>query len=302
MIMKQCPSCQTTYADDTLRFCLQDGTPLVSVNSETELPTAAFTDSETLVSPRRVEPLNIPLENTQTRDWEPSQQTKIAAFEPSPKKSNTFLIVALTAFVMLLIFGGAVGGWIYLKNRRTEVVQNNNNKAVINQNPLPKNNANAETSPSPTATPTATKTPTPSPTVTPTPPPNVNPEQLKREISERIGAWQSAAESLNVNAYMNNYADTVDYYNKNGASLNFVRQDKQRFFNKFNNIEINISNLRVTPDASGDSATAVFDKEWAFDNGENASTGKVQTQLRFKKFDGKWLITGEKDLKVYYTE
>lgn len=27
--MKQCPTCTTSYADDTLRFCLEDGTPLV---------------------------------------------------------------------------------------------------------------------------------------------------------------------------------------------------------------------------------------------------------------------------------
>src|SRR5215211_2144455 len=27
--MKQCPTCGTNYADDTLRFCLEDGTPLV---------------------------------------------------------------------------------------------------------------------------------------------------------------------------------------------------------------------------------------------------------------------------------
>jgi hypothetical protein len=27
--MKQCPRCGTNYADDTLRFCLEDGTPLV---------------------------------------------------------------------------------------------------------------------------------------------------------------------------------------------------------------------------------------------------------------------------------
>ena len=34
--MKQCPKCRTNYADDTLRFCLEDGTPLVaSVEQET---------------------------------------------------------------------------------------------------------------------------------------------------------------------------------------------------------------------------------------------------------------------------
>jgi len=32
--MKQCPSCKTTYTDDSLRFCLSDGTSLVSAEEE----------------------------------------------------------------------------------------------------------------------------------------------------------------------------------------------------------------------------------------------------------------------------
>lgn len=32
--MKQCPSCKTTYTDDSLRFCLSDGTSLVSAEDE----------------------------------------------------------------------------------------------------------------------------------------------------------------------------------------------------------------------------------------------------------------------------
>src|SRR2546425_3922642 len=41
--MKRCPNCKRTFADDTLSFCLDDGTPLVA---------AARPDSEeTLVLP-----------------------------------------------------------------------------------------------------------------------------------------------------------------------------------------------------------------------------------------------------------
>ena len=32
--MKQCPKCRTTYTDDTLKFCLADGTPLGEVGEE----------------------------------------------------------------------------------------------------------------------------------------------------------------------------------------------------------------------------------------------------------------------------
>ncbi len=303
--MKQCPFCRTTYTDDMLKFCLQDGTPLVSpANPETEIPTVAFTDSETLVSPRRVEPLNVPIVNTPTHNWEPNQQTQTADLLPEPKKSNTFLIVALTALVTLILFSGAIGTWFYLKKGRTDIVQNTNNKPAVNQNAAPKNTANTEVSPTATATATATpiKTPSPAtatPTVTPT---NIDPEQVSREVGEKINAWKSAAESKNLNAYMNNYADTVDFYNSRNAGLEVVRKDKQKAFNKYGSIEINISNLRVTPDSSGETSTAVFDKEWRFEGEESYSAGKVQTQLKLRKFGGRWLITGEKDLRIYYTE
>ena len=304
--MKQCPNCQTKYTDDTLKFCLQDGTPLVeAANADTEMPTIAFTDSETLVSPRRVERLDIPIEKSNSRDWEQSRQTQNSEFPPETKKSNTFSIVALTAFVMLLLFGGAIGTWLYLRKGKTETVQNKNNKVAVNQNSAPKTNANAEVSPSPEETsPTPTATPTISPTATPTaaPAPDFNPEQVRREVSEKVDAWKRATESGNVNAITNNYADTIDYYNKKNVSLDAVRKDKQRAFSKFYNIEMNVSNLRVTPDNSGTRATAVFDKEWNFEGDDNYSSGKVQTQLQLQKFGGKWLITGEKDLKVYYTE
>ena len=304
--MKQCPNCQTIYTDDTLKFCLQDGTPLVNVtNSETEMPTVAFTDSETLVSPRQVERLEVPIEKSNSYDWEQSRQTQISEFQPETKKSNTFFAVALTAFVMFLLFGGAIGTWLYLNKGKNQIVQNNNNKGAINQSSTPKSNVNisnsvspAEVSPSPTATPTVSPTATP----TATPAPDFNPEQIQREVSEKINAWIKATESGNVNAITNNYADTIDYYNKKNVSLDAVRKDKQKAFSKFYNIEMNISNLHVTPDATGERTTAVFDKEWNFEGDDNYSSGKVQSQLQLQKFNGKWLITGEKDLKVYYKE
>ncbi len=60
--------------------------------------------------------------------------------------------------------------------------------------------------------------------------------------------------------------------------------------------------MKVTPDASGEKATAVFDKEWNFEGAEKYSAGKVQQQLTLGKIGGRWLITGEKDLKTYYVE
>jgi hypothetical protein len=99
---------------------------------------------------------------------------------------------------------------------------------------------------------------------------------------------------------MTHYADRLDYYNKRGASVGTVRADKQKAFSTYDTIKINLSNMRVTPDATGENATAVFDKDWYFENAAKVSEGKVQSQLKLKKIGGAWKITGEKDLKVYY--
>ena len=302
--MKHCPTCQTNYADDTLRFCLQDGTPLAEFSNQS-VPTVFLTESETLVSPKRVEPLGQTPPN-----WEQSQVTRVSSPLSEPKKSNTAIAVLLTALGMFLLFGVAgIGAWLYFKNGKTEVAQNknfsspNSNGQIFDSNT--NSNKNSKISPSPSDSPKISS-PSPSPLATMTPvvmpTSDFNPEQAKKDVSSKIYSWKSAAESRNLNAYMGNYADTVDYYNKRGASSGFVRNDKQRAFNAFDNMKINLSNMRVSPDSSGESATAVFDKEWVFEGAGKYNAGKVQTQLQLRKIGGQWLITGEKDLKVYYVD
>jgi ketosteroid isomerase-like protein len=117
-----------------------------------------------------------------------------------------------------------------------------------------------------------------------------------------IDDWEEASENRDTNRNLNNYADTVDYYKAGRVGLGRVRADKQNAFSQYDSINFNISNMKITPDASGDKATAVFDKEWTFEGDEKYSSGKVQQQLTLSKIGGKWKITGEKDLKVYYTE
>ena len=94
--MKQCPNCRTTYADN-LQFCLQDGTPLVVVSNQDA--TIAFdTESETVVSPKKVEPIRFYLpssyQQTNQTNFEPSQPVIVEQREV--KKSNTATIVTLS--------------------------------------------------------------------------------------------------------------------------------------------------------------------------------------------------------------
>jgi ketosteroid isomerase-like protein len=132
-----------------------------------------------------------------------------------------------------------------------------------------------------------------------TPSQSVAPEQIKSELNGTIRSWISAGESRDIDSTMRFYADIVDYYRKPGSTKNFVQSDKQRYYDKFQTASVTISDLIIMPSADGNSAEALFDKTWVYD-GNSRFSGKVRDQLKFRKSDGKWLITGERDLKVYY--
>ncbi|MGI8670331.1 MAG: hypothetical protein ACR2J3_10885, partial [Aridibacter sp.] len=102
-----------------------------------------------------------------------------------------------------------------------------------------------------------------------------------------------------LDGYMDNYADKIDYYNKKGVSKSFVRNDKQKAFNKYDSIKVNLSNIVITASKDGQKADVVFDKAWDFSGEESDSSGKVRQQLKMEKSGDTWLITSEKDLKVY---
>jgi ketosteroid isomerase-like protein len=207
----------------------------------------------------------------------------------------------LTALVTLLVLGGAGAAWLFMQNRTREVAVNVNTAPRANH-PLNANSAGNESVLANNKEANAA-TPTPSPSATPTPKPTVNPETAKavtENVTNVIDDWKSASENLDLDGHLSQYADTVDYYNAGKVGLARVRADKQKAFEAYDSINFDISNVRVTPDPSGEKATAVFDKQWTFEGVEKRSSGKVQQLLTFAKINGRWLITGEKDLKVYY--
>lgn len=114
--MKYCPSCQITYADDSLQFCLQDGTSLLRYPvRNSQMQTEVFGEAETVV---RQKPMS--------SDPEQNRITQAATLQPESKKSNTLTTITLTASVMLILFGGAAGIWLLLKDNNSEVITPSN--------------------------------------------------------------------------------------------------------------------------------------------------------------------------------
>lgn len=271
--MKECPRCRTRYTDDTLQYCLQDGTPLTIVPTVDE-------ETETVVASRHAAEPTV---------GSPSPGTYIP---PAPRRSRMGLIVFLTILATVVIFAiGGLAAWLLLRSDgRTDRASSNTRNQVSTAN----------------ATPSQTPTTLPSPGVSPVNTANanvnavppVNKGAISRDVAGAIDSWKNDTESFDVDNLMGHYADRVDYFKTNGASKAVIAQDKERAFSQFDTVNFRISNMNIDVADSGDTATAEFDKEWRFE-GDHVSEGKVRSQLKLKKIGGQWLITSEKDLKVY---
>jgi ketosteroid isomerase-like protein len=316
--MKRCPTCQRTYTDDTLRFCLQDGAPLIT---ETQGSAAVPDPEATVVSearpgsrsegppptelfnPRGAQTIAIPA-SSQTappQSYPPEMQERREA-APAARPRNTVMVVVVTVVGTILILSlGALGLFAFLKNRgdaeRARVVNTEDNRPANNSNAPANNttnnsnranaNANANTRPSPT------------PSLIPTPSP-VDAAVVASQVTSTLNGWAAATTARDINAHMSYYADTLDtYYNAKSISSYKVRTDRERAFNTYSSMDVQLSNIRVTPDPGGQSAIATFDKTWTFE-GDKYSNGSVQQLVTLTKQGGRWRITGEKDLRVYY--
>jgi hypothetical protein len=273
--MKICPSCQSQYSDDTLNFCLQDGTPLAAPQSA---PTVSFTEQETVVAAR---PTAQPVAGY-PRPTSP-------AFDVQASRPKFLIAAVIFLTFVLLVFIG-VGLWIVYTggnpySRTNPMLANaNTNGPVTSSKPKtpevaankPANAANTNSNANVTET-----------------------AKLKTEVTDRIDAWRAGIESVDLERFMQNYAESVDYYNGRGTTRAAVRDDKQRAFAKFDAMKMTITNIKVTIGPGDGKAVAVFDKEWVFTNAAgDRNAGKVSQQLNLEKIDGKWLITLEKDLRV----
>ena len=85
--MKRCPACNRTYSDDTLMFCADDGTQLVSDALGGGEPRRSPSDSQpTLIAPSQFTP------------------PPAANYQQSPKKRKRLAVIALVFAFFSLTF------------------------------------------------------------------------------------------------------------------------------------------------------------------------------------------------------
>ncbi|MEZ5425126.1 MAG: SH3 domain-containing protein [Pyrinomonadaceae bacterium] len=146
--MKICPQCKSAFSDDTLLYCLSDGTPLLSEFEAEKFDQAAKTEQfpVSLVTREAVRP----------KVSEPSTPAPTENYSRTTTRQNSGRgwIFATFFLLGLLIIGGGVAAWAFLlKNGNAgENPSSQGNQTSFNgeiRNPSPENNAPGRT-PEPT--------------------------------------------------------------------------------------------------------------------------------------------------------
>jgi serine/threonine protein kinase/ketosteroid isomerase-like protein len=195
------------------------------------------------------------------------------------RRSRRSYAVGLLVVLLVVICGlaGVVGVVLYMRPARRTV--------AVNARPSP-----------------TTATPTPnfaSPTPTPTP---VDVAEVSKEVGDALEGWADSTRERDIEAHMSHYADRLEtYYRKQNVPAAQVRADRESAFVRYDDMKVKLDNIQVTPDPTGNRATAAFDKTWEFDSPDKNTKGSVRQQLTLVRNGTRWLIVGEKDLQVYYT-
>lgn len=167
--MKVCPACQTTFEDDSLVFCLEDGTRLQAtvaqdLNATWHLPhPTVMPAGPTVASPRNTAP---PVQPTITARPEQFQAgTPYPVGENRTNSSWKSLLPWIFAIVLVIAVSGVIMAWLLTRGRDTE---------VASKNPVPTPSSTPAREPSvmqtPEATPEVLSTATPVVRQSPSPP------------------------------------------------------------------------------------------------------------------------------------
>lgn len=129
--------------------------------------------------------------------------------------------------------------------------------------------------------------------------PKVETVLIVSEVGLALSDWAETKKVKDVERHMAHYAEMLDtYYKLRNINSGRVRADVERAFSLYSTIDIELSNIKIVPDQSGLRVTASFDHR--FDcRGEHYYQGTVQHIMWLDKMNGRWLVTGEKDLQIY---
>lgn len=108
--MKRCPTCNRTYTDEALNFCLEDGTPLVNAAAPVGDPyaTIRYDPHPTTPPPADVYRQQAPLLNQVELSAQPRQWSPLPAMPPKRKSNAVWWILGGIMVLAIIVVGAAI--------------------------------------------------------------------------------------------------------------------------------------------------------------------------------------------------
>jgi len=132
--MKRCSTCNRTFTDPNLRFCIDDGTPLTDVEPD---------DDATVVTPR-----NQPRHEDDSWNavaYQPPRSYVPPGGPPKRRRAWPWIVGIAGAFILGILVIGIAGAMMASRiARRVEQAESNTNRRIENSNtaPAPESNSN----------------------------------------------------------------------------------------------------------------------------------------------------------------
>lgn len=285
--MKRCSTCGSTYADDSLGFCLKDGTGLTFVPTQARPGQSNVPSRETTETPTEILPGNAPGYTPTPAPWPTVphlwQGAQASAQATAPKsKASTWIIGAIGLLVVLGLGAGLLVYFVRSGNETARPSVNNGNAGNGNAN----QGVNLQPSPKPTDDSQTTQKP-----VKPDAPPTDTDEVLK-QLTTLENEWNNANLKADKAAIVRLLADEYRGVSSNGA----VEDKKQYLANMSPNTDIKtltLSDLHVS--LTGNNAVLTGLNTAKFKKGANQVYRFTDT---FIWRDGRWQAISSQATRV----
>jgi serine/threonine protein kinase/ketosteroid isomerase-like protein len=217
---------------------------------------------------------------------------------PVAAREHRKRLPALVVGLLALVLAGV--GVAYIINHKRPLsnepaIQQANDRAATT-------NANASSASSAENHPVDVRSNTPNPpsanrSENPTPAAAVDTNKAVNEVRDTVSRWNGALKSRNLDAHMAYFAPHLHtYFLKENVDRNAARAEAANALSLYSKLDIHTSPLAVSVDPSGNHAVVTYEKSWNFE-GKQPWSGAAVERLWLERLNGRWRITGVRDLK-----
>lgn len=203
----------------------------------------------------------------------------LAAASP-PRQGVHPIFAYLTVGVFALLIGGAIVAWLMYKGNDTLPanytgqgnIAGNGNGEVRLANINTGGNKSVSTLPDQSA--------------------------LQGEVNTAFQGWVDTLERHDLTGHLTFYNERLGvHYKKSNVDISYVRDYNEKLFNKYSSFRLEVKNLTIEIDPSGEKARTRFDSAFNFKGSAASHTGVSRTEVGWRKVGGVWKIESEKTLK-----